>query len=582
MDSSPASRSHATLVEVLQARASREPDALIYTFLEDGETEGASWTTSEIDRRAREVGARLQSRFAPGDRALLVYPSGLEFIAGFLGSFYGGLVPVPVYPPQARGEMAAVARIAADAGARAVLTSREMQQAWSGGDDRPGEVLGLPVLATDEPGADGADGAEDWRDPQATGGTLAFLQYTSGSTGNPKGVMVTHGGLLSTCRDIDHAFLHGPDSVMVTWLPMFHDMGLIYGVLLPLLVGCRCYLISPLAFLRRPIRWLRAISEHGGTHSAAPNFAYDLCVKKIAEHDRAGLDLSTWRVASNGAEPIREATLREFAEAFKPCGFRWSSFCPSYGLAEATLKVTTVPVDEAPLILSLDSDALELGHVVEAGDQESRIVRVVGCGRSAIGAEILIVDPQTLEPCAVDRVGEIWVATPSVPLGYWNQPEETARTFHAFTADGRGPFLRTGDLGFVFGKELFVTGRLKDLIILRGRNYYPHDIEHTVEETDAILRPGCGVVVAVPDEGEERVVVLQEVRAELLPGPEADELARKIQKAVTREHGLSPSRILLLSPGSIPKTSSGKVRRSASRKLFQDGALSPIAEWRRG
>jgi len=169
-----------------------------------------------------------------------------------------------------------------------------------------------------------------------------------------------------------------------------------------------------------------------------------------------------------------------------------------------------------------------------------------------------------------------------VPLGYWNQPEETARTFHAFTADGRGPFLRTGDLGFVFGKELFVTGRLKDLIILRGRNYYPHDIEHTVEETDAILRPGCGVVVAVPDEGEERVVVLQEVRAELLPGPEADELARKIQKAVTREHGLSPSRILLLSPGSIPKTSSGKVRRSASRKLFQDGALSPIAEWRRG
>jgi acyl-CoA synthetase (AMP-forming)/AMP-acid ligase II len=580
MDDRFASRTHATLVEVLRSRAGSEPDAVVYTFLEGGEAEAASLTLSELDRRSREIGARLQSRFAAGERVLLVYPASLEFIAGFLGSFYGGVVPVPVYPPQSAGEVAALKRVVADSGARGLLTSRELLGAWEkAGGGRLGETLGLPTLVSDDLGA--GSGAEAWRDPLIEGDTLAFLQYTSGSTGHPKGVMVSHAGLLSTCRDIDNAFRHDSGSVMVTWLPMFHDMGLIYGILLPLLVGFRCYLMSPLAFLRRPIRWLRAISRYGGTHSAAPNFAYDLCVRKTTERDRAGLDLSTWRVAPNGAEPIREATLQEFAEAFEPYGFRRAAFCPSYGLAEGTLKVSTCYAGEPPLVLSLDGDALERGQVVEAGDWEKGSVRLVSCGRSSIGAEILIVDPRSLNPCAAGRVGEIWVSSPSIALGYWNQPEETERTFRAFTADGRGPFLRTGDLGFILRSELFVTGRLKDLIILRGRNYYPQDIERTVEQTHAILRPGCGAAFQVPAEGEESLVVLQEARAELGAGEDAEELLRAIRQAIAREHRLSPSHVLLLPPGEIPKTSSGKVRRSECRRLFQEGVLSVIAEWHR-
>ena len=569
------SPSPATLADVLRGRAAAEPETVVYTFLENGEAVADSLTYGELDRRARQVGARLQGRLATGARVVLLYLPGLEFIIGFLGASYAGVVPVPVYPPRGRAAIAALQRIAGDAGAEAVLSSREMLK-WQGAMGvEPEDLLGLPWVVTDQPGG---PEAASWSDPGTGGDSLAFLQYTSGSTGSPKGVMVSHANLFSTLSDIDRAFDHRPESVMISWLPTFHDMGLIYGVILPLRLGIHCYLMSPLAFLQRPIRWLRAVSTFRGTHSAAPNFAYDLCVRKTSRSERSGLDLGSWRVASNGAEPIRERTLGRFAEAFSSYGFDPRAFCPSYGLAEATLKVSTTRVGEPLRVVRLDSGALEQGRVVESASRSGRSVEMVGCGDSAIGAEILIVDPASREPCPQGQVGEIWVSSPSVALGYWNRPRETT-TFGAFSRDGRGPFLRTGDLGFFLRSQLFVTGRLKDVIIVRGRNYSPHDIESTVERTHPALRPGCGAAFSVPGEEGEDLVVLQEVRPD--PGAVGDpgKLLETIRRAIVGEHGLKPSTVCLLPPGTIPKTSSGKVRRRGCRQLFLEGSLEPIARW---
>lgn len=594
------------LVAALRERAESHPDLALYNFLPRGEEVTATLTPERLDQRARELGAWLQGRFVPGDRLVLLFAPGLEFIQAFFGALYGGVLPVPVYPPQTPAEVRGVQRLAADAGASAVLTEIGMSRALADGLGAPLDtVFGRSVLTIDGPidGRDATEGplaaAEDWRDPGLSGDSLAFLQYTSGSTGDPKGVMVRHAGLLSTCTDIDRAFQHGPESVMVSWLPTFHDMGLIYGALLPMLVGFPCYLMPPTAFLRRPIRWLRTLSAHGGSHSAAPNFAYDLCVRKTRPEEREGLDLSAWRVASNGAEPIREATLRAFFAAFQPHGFRWRAFSPSYGLAEATLKVTTTRADEPLQAVDLDRAALEEGKVVEVGEGVEGVSRHVGCGRSDIGAEILIVDPETLEPCPPDRVGEIWVASASVAAGYWNRPEPTKQVFEAFTRPdavgegGRGPFLRTGDLGFFRHGELFVTGRLKDLIIRRGRNYYPQDIERVVEAAHPALRPGCGAAFALGGSAGEGLVVMQEIRvareADAGAAPpgrsrEGEEALQAIRRGLAREIRLSPDHILVLPPGTVPKTSSGKVRRAASRTLFErdaagEAALPVVARW---
>jgi acyl-CoA synthetase (AMP-forming)/AMP-acid ligase II len=563
----------ATLIDILRGQCMSRPDEVVYHFLGDGETITASLTFGELDRRAREVGTELQRRFAPGDRLLLVAPPGPEVISGFLGALYAGMIPVPVYPPQ-DAEMAGLRRIAADAGVAAVLTSRWMLDQLNGAGVPVAELF--PIVVIDEPAA--GDGV--WQDPHAGADDLAFLQYTSGSTGDPKGVMVAHGGLLTTIRDIDNAFHHHADSVIVSWLPTFHDMGLIYGVLMPLFAGCTCYLMSPGAFLRRPFRWLHALSLFGGTHSAAPNFAYDLCVRKTTPEERVSLDLSRWLVASNGAEPIREATMIEFSDAFAPAGFRFMRFTPSYGLAEATLKVATTRAEDPPLIIGVDAGAIEEGHVVPArGTQPVR--RLVGCGWSSIGAEIRIVDPITMALCPPEAVGEIWVNSPSVAKGYWHRPDETRKTFQAFTADNRGPFLRTGDLGFIYAGELFITGRLKDLIVLRGRNYYPQDIEYAAESSDAAIRHGCSAAFVVPGDGADRVVLLVEAQSESHSDVEMRELLRGVRAAVSRNNGVVLDDVVVLPAGSVPKTSSGKVRRNASREQFLKGSEGPLAEWHR-
>ncbi|MEO6193501.1 MAG: fatty acyl-AMP ligase, partial [Thermoanaerobaculia bacterium] len=483
----------ATLVELLRMRAMSQPERRAYTFLLDGEREEVHLSYGELDRQARAIAARLQELGVEGERALLLYPPGLQYAAAFFGCLYAGVTAVPVYPPRPNRPDPRFLAILADARARVVLTTSAI----------------LPnaerLLQADAPVAwlatDGLDskGAEEWRDPAVRPEQLAFLQYTSGSTSAPKGVMVSHGNLVHNERLIERAFGMTAESVVVGWLPLYHDMGLIGNLLQPLWAGCSCVLMSPVDFLQKPLRWLAAVSRYGGTVSGGPNFAYDLCARKIRPEDRAGLDLSRWAVAFNGAEPVRAETLDRFASAFAGCGFRREALFPCYGLAEATLFVAGAAVGEPPVVGRFNAPGLERHRAV--ADPDGR--PLVSSGRPALlapGQEVAIVDPESGARLPEAAVGEIWVAGPSVAKGYWSRPEPPESTFQALTRDGQGPFLRTGDLGFLVGGELFVAGRAKDLIIIRGRNHYPQDIEMTVEASHAALRPGCGAAFSVDEE----------------------------------------------------------------------------------
>ena len=563
------------MVELLCRRALESPDRLAYTFLADGETEEINLTYGELNRQARAIGALLQSLEATGERALLLYPPGLDYIAAFFGCLYAGVIAVPAYPPRLNLSRLRLQAIVEDAQPTLALTTAQiLSKAETLSAQAPG--LGrLRWLATETLDR---EMAESWQEVPMDGNTLAYLQYTSGSTGQPKGVMVSHANVLRNSAYIDYGFEHTPDSISLTWLPHFHDMGLIDGIIQPLYKGFPCVLMPPVSFLQRPIRWLRAISRYKVTHSGGPNFAYDLCVRKISVAERAALDLNSWSVAYNGAEPVRNETLDRFATAFEPYGFRRSAFYPAYGLAEATLKVTGGRRTESPVFCVVQAAALEQNRVVEASEDEQGVRTLVGSGHAALETKVIIVHPESLTQCAPGRVGEIWVSGPGVAQGYWSRPEETARTFQAYTADtAEGSFLRTGDLGFLKDGELFVTGRLKDLIIIRGSNHYPQDIERTMERSHAALRTGCGVAFSVELAGEERLVLVQEV--ETRQRPRMDRVIETIRQAVAEEHELQPHAVILTRPGRLPKTSSGKLQRHTCRAKFLAGKLDVVAEW---
>jgi acyl-CoA synthetase (AMP-forming)/AMP-acid ligase II len=454
------------LVQVLQSRSAEQPDDVAYLFLKDGVSVG-HLTYGALDRRACGVAAAVRDTGSSG-RALLLYPSGLEFVTAFFGCLYAGLTPVPLFPPRRHRPDARIAAIVADCEPSLALTTAEV---LSDSDQRLAmqpEMRSLRWLATDSLEDDTVELADTaW----AGGDDLAYLQYTSGSTSSPKGVMVSHENLMHALDDLDRGARHDHDSVMVTWLPLFHDMGLIYGMLQPLHGGFPCYMMDPAAFLQSPIRWLEAISRYRGTHSAAPNFAYDLCVRSVTQAEKAQLELRSWSTAYNAAEPVREDTMRAFAGTFGQCGFEPRAFCPAYGLAESTLKVTAVSRGEGRKVIVLAGTELASGRVREAieSDDDARVL--VGCGRSAVDTRVVIVDPETRTECRPDVVGEIWVSGPSVATGYWRRPRETDETFGARLAEpDECPFLRTGDLGFVRDSNLFITGRLKDMIIIRGLN----------------------------------------------------------------------------------------------------------------
>ncbi len=566
----------ATLIEMLRNRAERRGDDLSYTFLLDGETAEAHLTYAELDRRARGLAATLaREGIAPGERVLLLYPPGLDYITAFFGCLYAGAVAVPAYPPRSRRPSARLASIQESAGARAVLAPAAVLAGLDRQLERPAGVLWLAAE-----GETLSEGAEEWRHPGVDGEALAFLQYTSGSTAAPKGVMLRHANLLANLEQIRLAFAQTAQERTVIWLPPYHDMGLIGGILTPLYVGNPAVLLSPVSFLQRPLRWLQAISRHRGTTSGGPNFAYDLCVEKIGPAEREALDLSSWTLAFNGAEPVRAETLERFAAAFAPCGFRAEAFLPCYGLAEGTLLAASGRRGAGAAVAAFAAGELERHRAVPADGAEAARV-LVGAGTPPEGARLLVVDPESGALRGHGEVGEIWIAGPAVAAGYWDLPEVTAASFGARTADGDGPFLRTGDLGFLgAGGELFVTGRQKDLIILRGRNHYPQDLELTVERSHPALRPGCGAAFTVDADagGGEQLVVVQEVRREQRRDDPA-EIVAAIRRAVAEEHEVTVHAVVLLRPATLPKTTSGKVQRAATRARYLEGTLDALDAW---
>ncbi|KAB8330973.1 fatty acyl-AMP ligase [Scytonema tolypothrichoides VB-61278] len=563
-----------TLVDILRYRAIHQPDQTAYIFLQDGEKNLVSTTYQKLNKRTQAIAQNLQSICPAGSNALLLYPPGLDFIEAFFACLYAGVVAIPAYPPRLNQSLSRLQAIIADAQPTLVLTTQLLMSKLQQNFKEFEHLQTLDLLATNNINN---DSVQEWQQPVINNDTLSFLQYTSGSTGKPKGVMVSHGNLLHNLECIKQAFELTSESVSVTWLPSFHDMGLIDGILEPLYTGYIGILMSPTSFLQQPIRWLQAISNYKATHSGSPNFGYDLCVRKITLEQQRTLDLSTWYSAYNGSEPIKQETLENFTAKFQSNGFCAKYFYPCYGLAESTLIVSGGLINNEPIYCQINADYLKNNQAVVTSKEVEKTRSLVGCGRVWLDTKILIVDPVSLKNCAPDQVGEILVSGSSVAQGYWNRPQETKEIFQAYLVDtGEGPFLRTGDLGFIKDGELYITGRLKDVIIIRGRNYYPQDIEFTAEQTHPALSFGCGAAFVADFKGQERLIIANEVKRSYLKKLNITEIEGNIREAVAREHELQVYAVLLLKPASIPKTSSGKIQRHACRNKFLNGTLNLV------
>ncbi|MEO1377376.1 MAG: fatty acyl-AMP ligase [Cyanobacteria bacterium J06635_10] len=565
------------LVDLLCYRSEYQPRDTAFTFLPKGEAEEISITYQQLDKKARAIAAALQSMKANGERALLLYQPGLEFIAAFFGCLYAGVVAVPVYPPRRNHHSNRLQAIVSDAQATIVLTTTSVFSNVEKTLKSEPELALLRCITTDEIDS---NRASDWQPLLIDSDALAFLQYTSGSTGTPKGVMVSHRNLMHNEQMIQQAFSHTSDTIVVGWLPVYHDMGLIGNVLQPLYLGKACILMPPVAFLQKPIRWLEAISRYKATTSGGPNFAYDLCVQKIKPEQITNLNLSSWELAFTGAEPVRAETLERFARTFADCGFRKEAFYPCYGMAETTLIVSGGLKAEPPIIRFVDGTELSQNRVVPTDEFSVDSQAIVSCGHTCLDQKIAIVNPESLIECNDEEVGEIWVRGESIARGYWRKSELSKKTFNAYIANTQQrPFLRTGDLGFLQDGELFVTGRIKDVIIIRGQNHYPQDIELTVENSHPSLKPGSGAAFMVEVKDKEQLVIVQEVERSYLRKLHIDEVVGNISQDVAAEHGLQVYAAVLVKTGSIPKTSSGKIQRHACKNAFLNGTLNVLQDW---
>lgn len=576
-------RADASLVAILRRRALQQPAAIAYKFLQytHAGCSERNWTYDELDHQARLVGAVLTNLGTFQQPVLLLFPSGLEYIAAFFGCFYAGAIAVTAYPPRRTRSLDRIGAILEDAHASVILTTSALRtpiQEWLREYPTGNAVTVLAVDALDE------TLAQAWREPALTPDSLAFLQYTSGSTATPKGVMVSHGNLLHNSALIQHYSRTDERDVCVSWLPIYHDMGLIGGIIQPAYAGYPAIFMDPVQFLQFPLRWLYAISQYRGTVTYAPNFAFEQCIRRARPQDIAALDLSSWRGAANGAEPIRVETLERFYQAFAPCGLRPNVLRSCYGLAEGTLVVSSEVVGEGSSVQAFDRQALASNRVVAvpAGSPQAQLL--AGCGTPALGQNVMIVRPEDRTACLPDEIGEIWVQGASIARGYWQNPEATAHTFHtSLSESGAGPFLRTGDLGFCWAGQLYITGRIKDVIILNGRNHYPQDIELTTEKSHPALCPGSCVAFSIEQAGAERLVVLAEVNPRYRPPqgqphPSLHEIQACIRRDIVDAHDIHAQDVVLLHLGEVLRTSSGKLQRRACRDRYLQGKLNRWCE----
>jgi 8-amino-7-oxononanoate synthase/acyl carrier protein len=564
------------LVAILRhwARTRPEQPALYFS---DGDREESDQiiTFGQLDAAARNLAGYLQKFNVRGQRILLIYPPALDFVIGLFGCLYAGATAVPAFPPRRNRKGQRIHSIAKDCGAALALTSEQVRQQIEG-DENWVEWESVSIIASDSL-PDDFTGL--WKAPSISPSDLAVLQYTSGSTGQPKGVMLSHANLVRNTELIMVAFEADQSSIEVSWLPAYHDMGLVGGILVPIFIGRPTVLMSPMSFLQKPIRWLQTISRYGATTCGGPNFAYQLCVDKITDDEMAGVDLSSWKIAFNGAEPVRASTIRQFCERFSKFGFDPRAFLPCYGMAETTLIVTGGPQPEPPVIQAFDGRQLDRGRVVACPADRPEARELVGSGAVLPGEEVLIVDPESRQVLEPGCVGEIWVSSPSVGQGYWEREESTLETFGGMTSSGAGPYLRTGDLGFLHEGQLFVAGRLKDVIIVRGVNRYPQDIELTAEQAHELMQNGLTAAFADQGPDRERLIICAEVQKRH-EDTNWDHVIKAIRRDVSLQHDLPPEAVILVRYGTLPRTSSGKIQRHACRELFARGSLKVVAQWR--
>jgi acyl-CoA synthetase (AMP-forming)/AMP-acid ligase II len=572
-----------SIVDIISTRAMTDPDALAYGFLASGEIPSQRLTWSNIDARSGAIAAAIRGGVERRARVLLLFPPGLDFIPAFVGCLRAGAIALPAYPPTTDDRTASRVRgMIADAGVSLIVCPASIAAKREAIEALVPEARRVRWLTLEEAEAHTPVNQR----ARLSSRDIALLQYTSGSTSAPRGVMITHGNLLHNLVSAARTGGYDRDSIGVSWLPVIHDMGLIGGILQPAFSGFPLWLMAPAAFLQRPLRWLEAISRMRATHSAGPNFAYALCARRVTDDDRRTLDLSSWRMAYNGSEPVRLETMETFQRAFGECGFRWDAFAPAYGLAESTLYVCGTPASHDPVTLDIDRASMGRGAIAHPTTARET-VSLVSSGQSPDDTRIAIVDPVRRTRCAPNQIGEIWVSGASVAAGYWSRPEETNATFRASIEGeaGDGPFLRTGDLGFLNDGNLFVTGRIKDVLVIRGGKHYPQDLELTAERASTSIRPGCCAAFAIPgsDDDEQAIAIVAEIDARqakrLEDTPVYGHILTKIRQLVGETHHVQLGAIELVPAGTLPRTTSGKLQRFRCREAFLAGSMPLLSRW---
>ncbi len=564
------------LVSVLQQNAKKYPEKIVYIFLEDGENEKEKISCSEIVERSKSIAAYLQKSGEKGDRVLLLFPTGIEFILSLYGCFFAGMIGVPAYPPKRNKPNERFSAILQNADPSIILCTYKIKDELEANYTQINLLEKKTILAFEDVLP---EMAEDWVDPEINGENIALIQYTSGSTGNPNGVMVSHANIIHNSECIRLSFGFDASLVGVNWLPNFHDMGLIGCLIQPAYLGATNVIIPPLRFLQAPLNWFKIMTKYRATNAGGPNFAYEYCISKIDNSEIKNIDLSSVSTMFCGSEPIRKKTLENFAEKFSSSGFNECQFYPCYGLAESVLIVTGGDYKKAPAYLSVDVKALQKNKLILSTKKEESSI-ITACGYPWLGMTVVIVNPESAEPCGYGNIGEIWVKGTSVAKGYWNDPEGTERTFRAFIHNTEdGPYLRTGDLGFIHEGQLYISGRLKDLIIIRGSNYYPNDIEHCVEQCHPALRIDACAAFSADINGEEKLIIIQEVQRTFMRDLNEYEVFESIRNAVFSDYNLQPYAIILMKTGSISKTTSGKTQRYTMKKAWLRHELSELASW---